>query len=155
MAQESRASNDPAWKAFEGLYTEYLRQLGDIWDELTKRIGEAQRAYAASVSEIKSSTPIEEARATHEAAQRQYGDAVRAVWNESQGRYSDAYANYLGAYRDALTNTKSPDMSPETMAVAAQSAAAAAGYASATIANWSLIAWAGVPPSVLSPARSS
>jgi len=145
------AAAEATCKLFEGIYHDYLRRLGEIWDGTSRRILEAQTRFGESATAALQ-RPADMQKA-YEAAQQAYADAVRAAWDESQQQYSDAYADFLGGHRDAWAKVQPKDLSPGMLAMIAQSAGIAAGYAGSTIGNWSLVAWAGVPPGSLSPAK--
>jgi hypothetical protein len=144
---------DPAFAAFEAAYYDYLRRLGEVWDETVRKIQAAQKEChergAAGAGQ-----PGEPEK-PGETALEYYVEAVRAAWTESQDRYSDAYNKYLGAYRDAWASTNVGDVSPQTIGLILQSACTATWYYHATVGNWSLIAWSGVQPWVLTTEKKA
>ena len=132
------------FELFEGVYYDYIRRIGEIWDGLTKGVLEAQ----GKLAECLTGAPHQHADAqkAFDAAHNDYTAAVRAAWDESQKQYAEAYAQYVRGYREAWEKVQPADMAPLTMAIISQSASMAASYANGTIGNWALISWAGVPP---------
>ncbi|MCY1079433.1 hypothetical protein [Archangium lansingense] len=154
MDRTPSRTDDTQFNIFQTLIHDYARRLGDIWDGKTKKnILDAQKRYSDRMTTAPND-PVE-AQKTWEAAHREYVDAVCAAWKESQTLYTQAYSQYLDGYREAWGKCcRDRAISPLEMMLVAQSSTTAVGYATATIGNWSLIEWAGVPPWALSLARN-
>jgi hypothetical protein len=146
------ASHDPTFGTFERVYYDYMRLLGETWDELVRRIMVAQQALGGpwmGGPALPGAAPSK----PDDTPFGRYAEEVRAAWDESQSRFTAAYTNYLGAYRDAWASTGKEPISQQTIFYVMQSANAAAGYAATTIGNWGLISWAGIPPWLLTPPK--
>src|SRR5204863_479488 len=98
------ASQDPTFRTFERVYYDYMRQIGETWDELVRRIMVAQHTFGGSWMggpALPGAAPPKQ----DETPFGRYAEEVRAAWDESQARFTEAYTNYLGAYRDAWAST--------------------------------------------------
>jgi hypothetical protein len=153
METRQPGGDNATLKLFEALYTDYIGRLGQTWDTMSKRIIEAQTKLGGA-SMCNGQSP-EAAQKAYESAQGDYAEAVRSAWDDAQREYSAAYDQYVRGFRDAWMKTDLTDLSPMTMTMVTQSGSTAAGYAALTIGNVSLIAWAGVPPWMLSPDQSA
>ena len=136
-------------KVFEAVYGDYIKRLNEIWETMTKSIGDAQKKFG-DVANGKFES-AEHAQKAGNDAQNAYVEAVRGAWDAAQKDYTGAYEDYVHGFREAWTKADKVGISPEIMALVTQSGSTAAGHAASTIGNWQLISWAGVPPWVLSP----
>jgi hypothetical protein len=128
-------------EAFEAAYYDYLRELEGVGHELTQNVLTAQNA----VRTAQMPPPSGESNEAHEKLTRDYGQAINSAWEGSQRRYADAYFAFLESFGKAWTSADRSHMSPPALAALAQSVAAVASHASATIGNMDIFTWTGVP----------
>lgn len=145
---------EQAFKSFQENYNEYLRGLDGIWTDTSQRVTDAQRSYLERCSQCAIQQDQQKAQEIVAEAYQTYARAVRNAWDSAQKAYSDAYIKFLDGHRNAWGRAELSELTPGTVSAVAASASAAAAYAGATIGNWSLIAYAGVPQLVLATMRT-